>query len=181
MEWSLSYSLDIRAGAHTDYGSITILHQSRISGLQVQRGNQWVDVPPISGAVVVNIGDALEFWSGGRLRSTKHRVVMPRNEQEAVSRFCGCRPLSVLLRSPIFFEVSMALVLFAAIAFFVHPEDDTVFEPLNSAASPRTVDEESEFEGILSRKGLAPGTRRITSGDYLRQRIASTYAPKEKL
>ena len=75
----------------------------------------------------------------------------------------------------------LALVLFAAIAFFVHPEDDTVFAPLNPAASPRTADEESEFEGILSRKGLAPGTRRITSGDYLRQRIASTYAPKEKL
>ncbi|RXK37928.1 hypothetical protein M231_04817 [Tremella mesenterica] len=60
--------LDIRAGAHTDYGTITLLHQDRVSGLQVIKDGVWTDVPPRPGCVVVNIGDALEFWSGGKFR-----------------------------------------------------------------------------------------------------------------
>lgn len=58
-------SNEIRAGAHTDYGSITILFQHIVSGLQVHRNGSWIDVAPRKGCVVINIGDALEFWSGG--------------------------------------------------------------------------------------------------------------------
>ncbi|MCO5584469.1 hypothetical protein L7F22_038397 [Adiantum nelumboides] len=78
----------IRAGSHSDYGSLTLLFQKNVSGLQVQTGtDMWADVPPKPGCLVVNVGDAMEFWSAGLFRSTQHRVVMPRNEAEAVSRF----------------------------------------------------------------------------------------------
>ena len=59
---------DIRAGAHTDYGSITLLFQHRVPGLQVHRDGSWLDVAPQEGCIVINIGDALEFWTGGRFR-----------------------------------------------------------------------------------------------------------------
>jgi isopenicillin N synthase-like dioxygenase len=69
----------LRAGAHSDYGTLTLLRQSG-PGLQViGPGGEWVDVPVVDGAYVVNIGDALERWTNDRWRSTVHRVVMPRS------------------------------------------------------------------------------------------------------
>lgn len=65
-----------RAGAHTDYGSLTILlPQPGSQGLQVQQGNTWVDVPTPEGAFVVNIGDLMARWTADRWVSTLHRVV----------------------------------------------------------------------------------------------------------
>lgn len=48
------------AGRHADYGFLTVLLQDGIGGLQVLCRNQWVDVPPVRGALVVNIGDLLQ-------------------------------------------------------------------------------------------------------------------------
>ena len=68
----------VRAGAHTDYGSITLLWQDGRGGLQVQVDeDEWKDVLPVEGTVVVNAGDLLARWSNGRIKSTKHRVVEP--------------------------------------------------------------------------------------------------------
>ncbi|MCJ1445001.1 MAG: hypothetical protein MMC23_005505 [Stictis urceolatum] len=68
----------VRAGAHTDYGSITLLFQDQRGGLQVQtEGAEWKDVTPIPGTVVVNAGDLLARWSNDSIRSTTHRVVEP--------------------------------------------------------------------------------------------------------
>lgn len=65
-----------RAGAHTDYGSLTILlPQPDSQGLQVQQGVAWVDVPAPEGAFVINIGDLMERWTADRWVSTLHRVV----------------------------------------------------------------------------------------------------------
>ena len=67
----------MRAGAHSDYGTVTLLRQSG-PGLQVVGvDGGWHDVPVIAGAYVVNIGDALERWTNDRWRSTVHRVVIP--------------------------------------------------------------------------------------------------------
>ncbi len=60
---------------HTDMGFLTILKQDRSGGLQAKSVNgEWLDIPPRENAFVLNIGDMLEFWTGGVLRSTPHRV-----------------------------------------------------------------------------------------------------------
>ncbi|EAR49828.1 2OG-Fe(II) oxygenase superfamily protein [Oceanicola granulosus HTCC2516] len=68
-----------RAGAHTDYGSLTILLPDPGSrGLEILTpGGEWRGVAPPEGAFVINIGDLMELWTGGRWRSTLHRVVVP--------------------------------------------------------------------------------------------------------
>ena len=61
---------------HTDFGVLTVLCQDEIGGLEIQRRNgEWAAMPPISGTLVVNIGDLLERWSNRRYRSTVHRVI----------------------------------------------------------------------------------------------------------
>lgn len=70
----------LRAGAHTDYGTLTILRQELgRGGLQVhdQKSDSWVDIPPIAGGYVINIGDLMARWTNDRWTSTLHRVVNP--------------------------------------------------------------------------------------------------------
>jgi len=65
-----------RAGAHTDFGGITVLYpQPGSSGLQIQQAGTWVDVPAEEGTFVVNIGDLMARWTNDRWVSTMHRVV----------------------------------------------------------------------------------------------------------
>lgn len=68
-----------RAGAHSDYGTLTLLRTDDApGGLEVlDPAGTWVPVAPRSDAYVVNIGDALERWTAGRWRSTVHRVQLP--------------------------------------------------------------------------------------------------------
>jgi isopenicillin N synthase-like dioxygenase len=67
-----------RAGAHTDYGTLTILRLDDEPGLQVEALNGvWVDVNAPEGALVVNLGDLMQRWTNDRWRSTMHRVVVP--------------------------------------------------------------------------------------------------------
>ncbi|KAG9455089.1 hypothetical protein H6P81_007993 [Aristolochia fimbriata] len=62
--------------AHTDAGGIILLFQDdKVSGLQLLKDGEWVDVPPLRHSIVVNIGDQLEVITNGRYKSVMHRVV----------------------------------------------------------------------------------------------------------
>jgi isopenicillin N synthase-like dioxygenase len=64
------------AGAHSDYGMLTLLLTDEHRGLQVQtKQGEWIDISPRKGAFIVNLGDMLERWSNGLFRSTQHRVL----------------------------------------------------------------------------------------------------------
>ena len=69
----------LRAGAHSDYGSLTLLRQEQRPGsLQVMtKAGTWFDVPAVPGALVVNIGDLMAEWTNDRWVSTLHRVINP--------------------------------------------------------------------------------------------------------
>ena len=95
----------LRAGAHTDYGSITILNGEDVpGGLQVRtRRGDWIDVHTPPEHFVVNIGDLLMRWTNDRWLSNLHRVVNP--------------PLAGGLNAPRL-----------SIAFFNHPNYDALIE-----------------------------------------------------
>lgn len=71
-----------RAGAHSDYGSLTLLFQRKSGGEGLQilppseplEGGTWRETGIVDDALLVNVGDALELWSGARFKSTLHRV-----------------------------------------------------------------------------------------------------------
>ncbi|CDK28779.1 unnamed protein product [Kuraishia capsulata CBS 1993] len=115
-------SLDIRAGQHSDYGSLTMLFVSPKDkgGLQVLIDNTWFDVPIIPYTIIFNIGDALEFWTAGMFRSTVHRVLIPRDDSENRDRY--------------------------SIPFFVQPDTDVILSPIGSGGDI------SKFERILKEK-----------------------------
>ncbi len=74
-------------GVHKDSGVLTLLLVEPDSeGLQVELGpDRWIDVPPVPGALIVNIGELLEVATGGYLRATRHRVRAPRPGTDRVS------------------------------------------------------------------------------------------------
>ncbi|MBB5692839.1 isopenicillin N synthase family dioxygenase [Muricoccus pecuniae] len=84
-----------RAGAHTDYCCLTLLHQrTGQGGLQLCPGKEagggelaWTDVEPLPGVITCNIGDMLMRWSDDQLQSTLHRVRMPRADEYLGPRY----------------------------------------------------------------------------------------------
>ncbi len=96
----------IRAGEHSDYGSITLLFQET-EGLEIQTASgEWIAAPVISGTVVVNTGDLMQRWTNHVFCSTKHRVTVPCDDTVKRSRY--------------------------SIAFFCHPNDNTEIACLDS-------------------------------------------------
>ncbi|KAK6941466.1 Isopenicillin N synthase-like, Fe(2+) 2OG dioxygenase domain, partial [Dillenia turbinata] len=80
------------AGAHSDYGLITLLATDEVPGLQICKDRDakpriWEDVAPLKGAFIVNIGDMLERWSNCYFRSTLHRVLGNGQERYSIAYF----------------------------------------------------------------------------------------------
>jgi isopenicillin N synthase-like dioxygenase len=74
----LKSSGQVRAGEHSDYGSITFLFQDSLGGLQVRSPKgTFVDATPVPDTIVVNAGDLMARWSNDIIKSTKHRVIQP--------------------------------------------------------------------------------------------------------
>eukprot|EP00262_Sarcandra_glabra_P017927 TRINITY_DN6281_c0_g1_i1.p1 TRINITY_DN6281_c0_g1~~TRINITY_DN6281_c0_g1_i1.p1 ORF type:complete len:368 (+),score=32.48 TRINITY_DN6281_c0_g1_i1:247-1350(+) len=70
---------------HTDPGVLTVLLQDQIGGLQLKRGEEWVDVKPVPGAVVINVGDFLQMISNNEYKSGAHRVIANANIEPRIS------------------------------------------------------------------------------------------------
>ncbi|KAI9708681.1 MAG: hypothetical protein M1828_002685 [Chrysothrix sp. TS-e1954] len=137
----------VRAGAHTDYGSVTLLFQDERGGLQVKSPEGWVDVKPIPGTIVVNAGDLLARWSNDVVRSTLHRVVEP-------PAFTGAEQGSATTNGDTEWHPARY-----SIAYFCNPDFDKTID-----AIPGTVKE-----------GEAKKYEAVNSGEYLVQRLTATY------
>lgn len=103
----------LRAGEHTDYGTLTILKiEDAPGGLQVKtRQGAWLDVEAVPEAFVVNIGDLMMHWTNDRWISTLHRVLNPPRHATL-----GARRLSLV--------------------FFHQPNYDALIECLSGCHSP---------------------------------------------
>ncbi|MCD7463537.1 Scopoletin 8-hydroxylase [Datura stramonium] len=71
--------LTIGVGRHSDMGTLTVLLQDGIGGLYVKLEqshveDEWIEIPPIPGALVINVGDTMQILSNGRYKSAEHRV-----------------------------------------------------------------------------------------------------------
>lgn len=91
----------VRAGEHSDYGTITLLFQDEVGGLEVQgqsaESRIWLPAPPQPGTVLINLGDLMERWTNHVFRSTRHRVLPPTGDRAHRSRysiafFCDANP-----------------------------------------------------------------------------------------
>ncbi|WOD39187.1 isopenicillin N synthase family dioxygenase [Nodosilinea sp. E11] len=110
----------IRAGAHSDYGTLTLLFQDQVGGLEVLSAQgDWISAPAIPGAVLINTGDLTERWSNGVFRSTKHRVGLPQDSQAGRAELP--RPVSNHRYS---------------IAFFCEPDAEAVIDCLPTCQGP---------------------------------------------
>lgn len=117
-----------RAGAHSDYGSLTFVFQDDVGGLQVQdpHSGNYIPATPIPGTIVVNVGDLLARWSNDRFRSTMHRVVSPTRPSAATAN----TSLELTPRRQ-------------SVAFFCNPNADTMVECL-----PGCVGDGAKYEPV---------------------------------
>jgi isopenicillin N synthase-like dioxygenase len=106
----------IRAAAHEDINTITLLLGAEEAGLELlAKDGRWLPVSPSEGALAVNIGDMLQRLTNGRLRSTTHRVVNPVGERARHARY--------------------------SMPFFLHFRPDFLIEPLEQC-----IDDERRAE-----------------------------------
>jgi isopenicillin N synthase-like dioxygenase len=100
----------IRAAAHEDINTITLLLGAEEAGLELlSKNGEWLPIPAAEGALVINVGDMLQRQTNGRLRSTTHRVVNPRGDAARRARY--------------------------SMPFFLHFRPDFLIEPLPECVS----------------------------------------------
>ncbi|KAJ5832601.1 hypothetical protein N7474_000912 [Penicillium riverlandense] len=135
----------VRAGEHSDYGSITLLFQDCHGGLQVRSPKgTFVDVIPIADTIIVNAGDLLARWSNDTIRSTRHRVIEPP------------RPVVEEPSTP----TSESYPSRYSIAYFCNPNRNAQIEALPGTFG-EYVQRDKKYEAI-------------TAGEYLLQRLTAT-------
>lgn len=148
----------VNMGAHTDYECLTLLH-TRNKGLQVMtQDGSWIEVPVDPSVLVVNIGDMLEAWSNGLLRSTPHRVVNLSPERFSLPYFVATnhdtviKPFPQLLKSgekpqyePFLAGAHLERMLVRDFPYLRNPK------PGSSAKQPAPVSTKNPFENRLIR------------------------------
>lgn len=143
----------IRAGAHSDIGSITLLFQDEAGGLQVEKPGQpgvFVDVRPLEGAIVLNSADLLARWTNDVIRSTIHRVVQP---PPPLGDAAPTKKAGAELQDH-FYSARYS------VAYFCNPDFDGWIETIPGTYGGDKG--ERKYEGI-------------NAGDYLEERLAVTY------
>nr|BAG06705.1 1-aminocyclopropane-1-carboxylate oxidase [Ficus carica] len=92
--------------AHTDAGGIILLFQDdKVSGLQLLKDDQWIDVPPMRHSIVINLGDQLEVITNGRYKSVMHRVVaQPDGNRMSLASFYNPGSDAVIYPAPALVE-----------------------------------------------------------------------------
>jgi len=133
-----------RISAHSDFGTLTLLFQDAVGGLEVKDPNLagiFRPAAPIPGSVLVNIGDLMERWSNGRWRSTVHRVVAPPTDESR-----RVNTSDELLKARY------------SIPFFATADPDTVIEALpgcwDEKRNPRKFEKTTAWEYVQMR--MAP-------------------------
>ncbi|MDN3646282.1 isopenicillin N synthase family oxygenase [Pontixanthobacter aestiaquae] len=116
----------IRAAAHGDINTITLLLGAEEAGLELLKADgEWLAIDPPEGALVVNIGDMLDRLTNGRLVSTTHRVVNPKGDAAYRARY--------------------------SMPFFLHFRPDYVIETLPSCADENSPEPISSHDFLLQR------------------------------
>lgn len=88
---------DAGAGAHSDYGNVTLLATDGVPGLEVcTRDGKWLEATCPPGALICNIGDCLMRWTNDTYRSTLHRVRQPECERYSIAFFLEVNPESTV-------------------------------------------------------------------------------------
>ncbi|XP_021910056.1 1-aminocyclopropane-1-carboxylate oxidase homolog 4-like [Carica papaya] len=77
--------LTVGITSHTDPGVLTVLLQSQVGGLQIKHDGEWLDVKPIPGALVINVGDIFQIMSNEEYKSVEHRVLANSLDEPRVS------------------------------------------------------------------------------------------------
>jgi isopenicillin N synthase-like dioxygenase len=128
---------------HTDSGFMTLLAQDDVSGLQARtRDGHWVDIAPQDSSLVVNFGQVLERWSGGRIKATEHRVIGTGRERYSIAFFYEARADAEISPLPMDDPASFESFLFgdylwARISKFVEFRGmESLRKPLRSARCP---------------------------------------------
>ena len=162
---------DIRAGAHSDYGSITLLFQRPAQpGLEILKPNgSWASVPVFPPnyhsstfpPILVNIGDLLSYWTNGMLKSTIHRVIL----SDGQSSESESKP------------VSLGEDRFS-IAVFLGPQEKCELVPMPSKLVAVKAEQFTAEGGRVGHGGgatQAGSLRTLTAGEHLSNRLRATY------
>ncbi|KAL3751195.1 hypothetical protein ACJRO7_012076 [Eucalyptus globulus] len=128
--------LTIGIASHTDPGVITVLLQDHIGGLQVKHGDEWVDVTPIPGALIVNIGDLLQIMSNDEYKSVDHRVLANASPESRMS-------------VAVFYYPSDCESLFGPFPELVSPEKPAIYQQFKVGEYLKTF-----YTNELDRKSL---------------------------
>lgn len=90
----------IGAGAHTDWGGVTLLAQDDVGGLEVcNAAGDWIAATPVPGSFVVNLGDLMARWTNGVYNSNLHRVMnngVRKAERKSIAFFYSPRPTATI-------------------------------------------------------------------------------------